>query len=197
MSYEIGKDCHLLHSFIGYYTDEFFRVMGERDPDHEKFMTFYHSEDDVSELEKRLGLDVREIICCVSKPDPAVVYHRPYGLILSGKIKAMFDNDSATSMLPDGTYNGLRPADFTNETDLQTLMTTWYDKFEEARAFTWNEAILRKGSKIVGAFHDPAFDPGRMQFAGMCTYKEQEYLKFLEKIDRLGLNLLEINAKFK
>jgi hypothetical protein len=200
MIYEIGKNCHLLHSFVGTYPDEFLNLMrGEhgRDPDFEKFMTFYTGGNSVGELEKNLGLDVREVMCCASKTDPAVTYHRPYGLILSGDVKVMFDNDSGIIMLPDGTYPSESHYDFSHEVNLDTLMTKWYDDFSKSSNFIWNEVVLRRGSKISGAYHDPSFDPESLKYAGDCTFKEQEYAKFLEKVEQLRLDLLEVNSKFK
>ena len=195
MVYELGKNCNLFHSFVGTYPDEFLRFMSHehaRDPDFEKFMTFYCGGNSVGELEKSLGLDVREVMCCASKTNPAVTYHRPYGLILSGEVKVMFDNDSGIIMLPDGTYPSESYYDFTNEVDLQTLMTTWYDRFQKSSNFIWNEVILRKNSKVIGAFHDPSFNPDSLKGAYQCTFKDQEYSRFLEKVDHLGLDLLVI-----
>ena len=200
MVYELGRNCHLFHSFVGNYPDEFIKLMRgkhARDPDSEKFMTFYMGGNSVGELEKSLGLDVREVMCCASKTNPAVTYHRPYGLILSGEVKVMFDNDSGIIMLPDGTYPSESYYDFAHEVDLQTLMTTWYDLFLKSPIFSWNEVILRKNSKVVGAFHDTSFNPDSLKGAYQCTFESQEYSKFLEKINHLGLDLLEINAKFK
>jgi len=200
MEYELGKNCHLFHSFIGDYQPDLIRLlMNEhgRNPNYEKFLTFYNGGNSVEELEKSLGLDVREIMCCASKTEPAVFYHRPYGLILSGEAKVMFDNDSGLMMLPDGTYPTEPFFDFTHKVDLQTLMTTWYDQFLESPGLAWNEVVLKKGSKIVGAFYDPSFDPSWMACAGYCTFKEQEYSKFLEKVKNLGLDLLEIKSKVK
>lgn len=59
-----------------------------------------------------------------------------------------------------------------------------------------DEVILKKGSKIIGAFHDPNM---RKNFigSGSITYREKEYSMFLEKIKKLGLDLIEINARFK
>ncbi|MBT3397733.1 hypothetical protein HOA55_02895 [archaeon] len=200
MEYELGRNCHLFHSLMGNHPNEFSRLMRQkhgRDPDSEKFINFYRSGNSVEELEESLGLDVREIMCCISKTDPAVFYHRPYGLILSGEVKVMFDNDSGLSMMPDGTYPHESKYDFVRESDLQTLMTSWYSKFPESGQFIWNEAVLGKNSKIVGAFHDPSFDPNSMRCAGSCTLKEQEYPKFLEKVKRVGLRLREIAVKPK
>lgn len=200
MEYELGKNCYLFHSFVGTYPDEFLKLMGYehgRDLDFEKFMTFYMGGNSVGELEKNLGLDVREVMCCASKTNPAVAYHRPYGLILSGEVKVMFDNDSGIIMLPDGTYPSEPSYDDAHEVDLQTLMTTWYDGFSKSSNFIWNEVILRKNSKVVGAFHDPSFNPDSLENAYQCTFRNQEYAKFLEKVNHLGLDLLEINAKFK
>lgn len=200
MIYKLGKNCHLLHSFVGTHPEEFLQLMRRehgRDPDFEKFMTFYRSGNSVGELEKSLGLDVREVMCCASKTNPAVTYHRPYGLILFGDVKVMFDNDSGIIMLPDGTYPSEPHYDFAHEVDLQTLMNKWYDHFSESSNFIWNEVILRRGSKVIGAFHDTSFDPESLRSAGDCTFKEQEYAKFLEKVKRLGLDLLQVNAKFK
>ncbi|MBT4377069.1 hypothetical protein HOD29_06870 [archaeon] len=200
MEYKLGKNCYLFHSMIGTYGSEFTTSMRRRgrDVDSEKFFNFYHGGDSVGEVEKMMGLDVRDIMCCASKKNPAVVYHRSFGLILSGEIKSMFDNDSGLVMFEDGAY-ATEPyyKNFTKKTNLQTLMTTWYDKFSKSTTFNWNEVILNPGSKIVGAFHDPSFDPKKLNHAYQCTYGEQEYFKFLEKADRLGLNLVEINAKFR
>ncbi|MBI2124253.1 hypothetical protein HYT92_00520 [Candidatus Pacearchaeota archaeon] len=200
MKYELEKNCYLFHSFVGDYPVEFMRLVRHklnRNIDSEKFMTFYNGGNSVGELEKSLGLDVREVMCCASKISPAVIYHRPYGLILSGEVKVMFDNDSGVVMLPDGTYDSEPHFDFTHKADLQTLMTKWYDEFKKSPVFTWNEVILKRNSKIIGAFHDPSFNPESLMFAYLCTFKEQEYAKFLEKVKKLGLGLLEINAKFK
>ena len=200
MEYELGKNCHLFHSFVGFYSDQFLKLMSHehgRDSDFEKFMVFYMGGNSVGELEKSLDLDVIEVMCCASKIDPAAVYHRPYGLILSGEVKIMFDNDSGIIMSPDGTYPSESHYDFAHKVDLQTLMTEWYDRFSKSFNFIWNEVILRKNSKVVGAFHDPSFNPESLKYAGQCTFKDQEYSKFLEKINQLGLDLLEINAKFK
>ena len=76
-------------------------------------------------------------------------------------------------------------------------MTKWYYKFSKSSKFIWNEVVLRKGSKVVGAFHDPSFDPESLRYAEDCTFKEQEYLRFLEKVKQLGLDLFEVNARFK
>jgi hypothetical protein len=100
-------------------------------------------------------------------------------------------------MLSDGSYPHESRYDFVNETDLQTLMTSWYAQFPESKQFIWNEVILGKNSKIIGAFHDPSFDPKSMRFAGNCTFKEKEYPRFLEKVNQLGLDLLEITVKPK
>lgn len=199
--YELGKDYYFFHSFVENQADVFRRLMynAGRDPDGEKFYNFYHSGDSVQEVEKSLGLDIREIMCCVSKVDPAVVYHRPFGLILSGKPKVFFDNDSGNVMLPDGTYNS-KPyySSTTKQVSLDTLLTSWYDTFSKRNGRSrWNEAILNKGSKIIGAFHDPNYDFEMMSFAYGSTFQEKEYCKFLEKIDQLCLNLIEINAKHK
>ena len=75
-------------------------------------------------------------------------------------------------------------------------MTTFYKRFEKSQTRIWNEAVLKKGSKIIGAFHDPSFDPEHMRFMGDCTYKNKEYGKFLEKVKQLDLPLMEVNAKF-
>ncbi len=200
MKYEIGVNCHLLHSFVGAYPDNFMNLMRRihgRNPDIEKFMTFYRAGNSVGDLERSLGLDVREVMCCVSKIDPAVAYHRPYGLILSGEVKMMFDNDSGIMMLPDGTYPCESGHDFAHEADLQTLMTTWYDGFSKSPYFIWNEVILKRNSKIVGAFHDSSFDPESLRYAGDCAFKEQEYPRFLDKVKQLQLSLLDVSARFK
>lgn len=198
MTYNFGKNCHLFHSLNGYYPNTFMKLMREqgRDPDPEKFITFYMGGNSIAELEKNMGLDIREIICCASKIKPAVTFHRPYGLILSGDIKAMFDNDSGIIMSPNGTYLLEDHYNFAHKTDLQTLMTEWYDKFSQSSTFMFNEVILKKGSKIVGAFHDSSINPEK-RYTGYSTFEKQEYSLFLEKIDKLGLELVQINAKFK
>ena len=167
-----------------------------RQPNAEKFLTFFNGKDSVGELEKSLGLDIREVMCCASKASPAVVYHRPYGLILEGETKVMFNDDSGVFMLPDGTYTQ-SPLGFTKEIDLQTLMTEWYNRFERSPNFVFNEAVLKKGAKIVGAFHDPSFDPESLMYVSQCSFGVQEPAAFLEKVERLSLDLVTIDAKFK
>jgi hypothetical protein len=197
----ISGEHYLLHSFIGAYPQTMIDLMrrNNRTIDHEKFISFYAGGNTVEELEKNLGLDIREIMCCASKKDPAATYHRPYGLILSGTIRTVFDNDSGTIIMPDGTYNIDHHYKFAHETNINNILNDWYNKFSnpETKHFYWNEVILNKGSKIVGAFHDKSFDPTQMKNAYQCTFKEKEYEKFLEKTSKLQLKLIEINAKYK
>ena len=196
---QIGKDYYLFHSLIGSYKSEFTNMMRNkgRDVDSEKFFNFYYGGKSVNEIEKSMGLDFREVICCASKKNPAVVYHRPYGLILSGDVSAIFDNDSGISMSSKGTYPSEQHYKFANEITIENLMNRWYYNFEKSSNFTWNEVILKPGSQIIGAFHYPSFDAKILNHAYLCTFKDKEYEKFLEKVDELNLDLIEINPKFK
>ena len=199
MKYEIGKNCHLFHSLVGTYPREFLKLMNrhERDPHPEKFMAFLNGGKSVGELEKSLGLDIREVMCCASKQNPALTYHKPFGLILSGEIKVIFDNDSGVTMSEDGTYPSEAYYNSAHKVDLQTIMTTWYDRFLKSHDFILNEAILKRNSRIIGAFHDPSFDGERLKWSYDCTLKDKEYQRFIERVKQLNMNLVEVTAKFK
>ncbi len=197
MEYTQGKDYYLLYSLVGNYDKEFIDLMqkNNRHVDYEKFVNFYISGRNREKTEKGLGLDINEIMCCISKKDPAVIYHIPYGLILSGEIKTIFDNDSGLRRLENGTYPTEPYYNFTNKVSLENIMTTWYDHFEKSSTLNWNEAILKKGAKIIGAFHDPSFN-SKILRNNKALFKDSEYQRFIEKIIELKLDLIEIKAKY-
>ncbi len=196
----LGENCFLLHTLVGSYPSNFTSLMyvHKRNYDYAKFPHFAHfAGNTLEEVEKGMGLDLREIICCASKKSPAVTYHKSFGLILSGDIKKVYDGDSALCMNENGEYPLELPYGNTKETTLEHLMGSWYEDFKKTDYFHWNEVILNKGAHIVGAFHDPRYKPSftRIDYRQDET-QEKVYEKFLKKVDMLGLDLLEIEAKF-
>ncbi len=155
---------------------------------------FLDAPDSLEGINLALGLDLREVMCTVSKRSPAVTYHRPFGLILEGNIKSFYDNDSGKRLLENGMYNNFI-FDFTREVGLNYLLTQWYLTFENAQRFIWNEGILEKGSRVIGAFFDPNIDQKKMDYR-YSPYAEPEFDSFIKKAKSSGLELLEISAKF-
>ncbi|MFQ5621547.1 MAG: hypothetical protein ACE5FT_06930, partial [Candidatus Nanoarchaeia archaeon] len=102
-------------------------------------------------------------MCCVSKRDPAVVYHNAFGLILEGEPVVCFDNDSNLRLNEDGTYDRVPNTNFTNISSIEELMGPWYEKFIEGRCFKWNEVVLAKWARIRGAFCDLDVKKERMR----------------------------------
>ncbi|HSH55820.1 MAG TPA: hypothetical protein VK983_03270 [Candidatus Limnocylindrales bacterium] len=141
-----------------------------------------------------LLLSRREVMATVSKPDPAVVYHHPYGLVLDGKIKECFDNDTGKVLQADGTYNS-HVFDFTHPTTPDELLGDWYEDFTNAGSLTWNEAILSRGSEVIGAFRDPRLDTTHRAITDRGE-TPSEYDLFIDKVRRCGLEVLDITAKF-
>lgn len=141
-----------------------------------------------------LGLDIRQVMATVSKVSPATTYHNSYGLVLEGEAVGFYDNDSGKGLRLDGTYSDSLIG-FTKPTTLDELTTEWYDKFVPSRQFTWNEVILAKGARVIGAFYDPRHNPGKLPTANGRPEAE-EYEMFLDKIKRCSLKILEIEAKF-
>jgi len=84
-----------------------------------------------------MGLDIREVMCCVSKINPAVTYHNPFGLILTGKIKCVFDGDSGLIMNADGTYTLKNHYKSANKTNIKRIMNWGYKNFENSKKFDW------------------------------------------------------------
>ncbi len=200
MKYELSKNSFLFYTLLGSNSGSFSALMhaNKREKfDMEKFFNFYHyGGNTISETESALGLDIREVMTCASKLSPAVTYHRNYGLILSGTVKAIFDGDTGLVMTGEGEYPLQQHYKTANQVDLQTLMTTWYAEFEKATNFIWNEVILEKGSKIVGAFHDLNKKPTSTFIGYHETYsQDKQYCLFMEKVSSLGLEIVEINSK--
>ncbi|MDB5175871.1 MAG: hypothetical protein JWM81_729 [Candidatus Saccharibacteria bacterium] len=139
-------------------------------------------------------LSRREVMTTVSKTNPAVTYHRPYGLILDGEIKECFDNDSGKVLQSDGTYNS-HVFDFTNPIEPDGLLGPWYDEYTSARSLLWNEAVLKKGSKVIGAFRDPRLDTTHQAITGRGE-SPSEYDLFMDKVQKCGLGVLDITARF-
>jgi hypothetical protein len=157
-----------------------------------KMEMFLRAEPDTPEgITEALQLDSREVMCTVSAPAPAVTYHSPFGLIFEGEVRACFDNDTGAVLQSDGTYND-HVFELTNPSTPEELMGDWYKNFiRRSDFFHWNEVILAKGSRVVGAFHDPRIE--RMDaHISACANPMEEYRRFMEKVQNCGLGLLDI-----
>ncbi|EKD93948.1 MAG: hypothetical protein ACD_28C00020G0010 [uncultured bacterium] len=193
---------HLLYTFTGAYPDEHFRVLqkerGRWDDrwNYFKVRNFLGGPDSRGEMEEYLGLPHREIICTLSKTRNAVSYHLPYGLVLSGEVRICFNGDSGLHLSAQGNYEG-QPFEFTREVTVPDLAHAYAEKYRETvKAFTWDEVVLKPGSSIVGAFHDPIVS--QIQYRqGVLQAPEHEYSEFMEKCKKLGLPILEVEAKYK
>ncbi len=197
MSELANKPYYLLHTLVGYRGDALGPIFYDHNrewPPLRKMDVFLEAEPETPEgVTEAFGLDIREVMCTVSRRRPAVTYHSPYGLVLEGEVKACFDNDTGKSLQEDGTYSD-NAFDFTHESTPEQLMGKWYKGFTRSSHFTWNEAILAKGSKVAGAFHDPRAKTMGLSVSD-CRYPKVEYGQFLDKVQRCGLELLEITAK--
>ncbi len=189
---------YFLHTLVGNSGRAFGPLMTRHNrawPPLRKMETFLGADPESAEgASLALGLDLREVMCTVSRKSPAVTYHSPFGLVLEGSVKACFDNDTGKVLTEDGTYNDAT-FDFTHESTPDQLMGEWYEKFTHASRFTWNEVILEKNSKIIGAFHDPRIESMRVLISD-CREPKLEYSRFMEKVQKCGLALLEITDKF-
>jgi hypothetical protein len=193
---------HFFHTLIGQYPEEHFSLLRQKNGvrnvhwDHLKIKNFLKVPDDRKKMEEHMGLPYREIMCTFSKTRNAVTYHLPFGLILSGEVRASFNNDSGLGLSEKGQYDGT-PFSFTSEVTLQQLAAAYKEKYQEAvRSFQWDEVVLKPGSHIVGAFHDPNLSQDRKR-QGRYDAPEHEYEDFLNKCRRLGLPILEVEAKWK
>lgn len=159
-----------------------------------KIDLFFHAEDSSEGIAKALGLDLREVMTTVTRTDPAFTYHSSFGLVLDGEIKACFDYDTGKLLLENGEYND-HLFSFTHQTTPEELAGRWYEERKTWEAFTWNEAILAKGSRVTGAFYDPRCSTDSISPL-MSENKIIEFKKFLDKVNRAKLPLLEIRAKY-
>lgn len=196
-----SRPYYFLHTLIGTHSREFGRIMlaaGRSDfPELYKIESFLNSEDDTPQgVADYMGLDLREIMCTVSRPSPSVNYHRRYGLVLDGNVRVCYDNDSGAGLQEDGTYND-HMFEFTSETTPDELMGEWYDEYKKAVKFTWNEVVLEKGAEVIGVFYDPKktlrFPESRTESR---RTQQEEFELFLDKAERCGLPVLHIDAKF-
>jgi hypothetical protein len=193
---------YFLHTLVGARSRELGRMMisagRSEQPLHHKVDLFLNASPETPEgVNLALGLDLREVMCTVSKRSPAVHYHDNYGLVMEGNVKACFDNDSGCDLQEDGTYSA--PFfDFANSSSPEALMGDWYDEYEARKgSITWNEVILEKGSRVAGVFFDsdkPPLFPDYPKVTGRT--EGEEYDLFLEKARRCGLAVLHIQAKF-
>lgn len=197
MESEKDQSGHLFYTLFGPHAYAFPKIMRKagRDPDFWKIDSFLSAPDSGEGINRNLGLDLREIICTVSKTSPAVTYHRSFGLVIEGEVKAYFDNDTGKVLQEDGRYNDYL-FEFTHQTTRQFLLGPWYEQFTGGNYFIWNEAILDKGSRVIGAFYDPQIDRDLMKF-DYSHYQEREFDLFFDKAQKIGLPLIPISAKFK
>lgn len=196
------KPYYFLHTFVGSHSRTFGSLMmdaGRGWAAHYKIDTFLDTKEETADgLHHALGLDLREVMCTVSKPAPelAVTYHDNYGLVLEGAVKACFDNDSGCALQANGTYNDF-VFRFTNPSTPQDLMEKWYDGFTAETNFTWNEVVLHKGARVAGFFYDPNKPPSFPDPPNVTGRKRgEDYEQILQKAQRCGLAALHINAKF-
>lgn len=194
-----SKPYYFLHTLIGSHDKSFYRQMSARPnrPEHYKIFSFLNATPETPDgISYSMGLDLREVMCTVSKRVPAVSYHNNYGLILDGIVKKCFDNDSGCAVQEDGTYNNFC-FDFTNKSTPDALVGEWYDNWLARDRPIWNEVVLAKGSRVIGAFHDPNRPPRfpDIRDESGLAYGEK-YDKFIDKVRRCGLALIEFESRF-
>ncbi len=188
------KPYYYLHTMVDTNAAVFSSIMGQHGrerPPIKKLDVFLSASDETPDgVSRAMGFDVREVLCTISKSNPAVTYHKPYGLVLDGVMKSCFDGDTGKVLKSDGEYDD-HLFDFTNETTADHILGEWYDDYELKNRFTWNEALLAKGARVVGAFHDPRIETMR-QIGGT----KEEYRQFIDKVGRCGLDLFQVTTKF-
>lgn len=198
---ENNGEFYFLHTLTGEYTSRHFDILmahfGEWDKgwSHWKTENFIEGPDTAEGMALHMGLAFREVMCTLSRVRNAVSYHLPYGLILEGEVARCFDDDSGLYLGADGVYEGDVLA-ATTEVSLANLAAN-YDKSFGSRVSKrkWNEVVLKKGAKIVGAFHDPGMSPLWHKQSGDLA-PEDEYRQVMKKCRALGLKVLEIEAKW-
>lgn len=199
----VERPYYFLHTFVGNQSmkhNEIMQKSGRTDwARMNKIDAFLYAPETPGGIEYALGLDLREVFCTVSKKSPAVTYHGNFGLVLDGAVKACFDNDSGRVLQDDGTYNDF-VFSFTNRSTPEDLMGKWYDEYTKRGTFAWNEAILEKGSSVIGAFLDssgPPEFPEMMSEVNDAYTRGELYENFVSKIRRCGLAILEIESIYQ
>lgn len=196
MSEVVGEPL-LLYTLYGWNAEAFPKIMRRAGRDFGgawKINTFLRAPESPEGIEQALGLDLREVFCTVSRFDPAVTYHRPYGLVLTGQVRGYYDDDTGKVLQEDGEYSGGK-YDFASEITKDELMNGWYEKFQRTERFIWNEAILAKGARVIAAFYDPKAD-ATLESYDYSPFGCRERELFLEKAKKSGLSLVQIAAKF-